>query len=822
VATRTVKTVYEILGRDNASAAINRTSTAFKGLQATAGNAFKTMAIGGGFMAAGGGLLNFMGSAVGGARELEYALAELKGVSQATTSQMEALTAQARQLGIETQFTPTQAVEGLTALAQQGFTAAQQLKSIRSVLYLAGASGGKVPLAEAAKLTAQTLKAFQLDAEDTEITIDQLVKTTTMSGLAIDELALALQNASAGAIAMGLGVGESMTALGLIKNIIPSAQMAGSAFQILTQRLSDPRVQGLMKKNLGVDIVDEATGKYRDFGNVLVELSSGMMDLTESQRGALIGEAFGARAKKGILAIMAQLEKGITTTTGEVLKGQAAWDYWQKNLDPKNVKGFAESLNDLKLDTLHGQLELVNGSFDTFMQELGKGLAMFQKGAIKAFLGVFNSLLEIFSGLPAPVKAAISAFITFGGVLLKVTGAFIVMKGVMSLLGISLGAIISSLGRILLFAGPLALLFGAIGIGVYGVARAMKKNIGGVGSSWGDLWSKVKLGWQGVIDVITTGGFSEAVMGELNKVENKGFKSIMVTIMRWIGNAKAFFKGIVAGFDAGLERLAGPLDRLKQTVGEVFGVWFDGAKQGTAATEEWAGRGRSFGDMLSRFSQALIMLVDNTIKFGDQLMTAMSAADVTIPDVIEGVKGLFTVLEKTFSLLVKIIESVDRLMDARTVFGTFGKDLGELTQREMLARVNLQFGNDARARLQKQLNDLNEAQQLGAPVFQGIEGKAKHRKMVEQAFQREVVMTAAGGANPKRIKDQERFVRENHEFMQQMLSELRKRKDKQKIEVALQLDRRELARQMVAVSDENEEEDFNVPTMPMSIPEGSQ
>lgn len=733
-----LRTWFDIVGRDQASPAMARVSAGLRGMGAAAhttgaalGRALSPAIIGGVLTRLGGGIQQVVAGSVKEASELQYALAELKGISNATDAEMSQLAGTARRLGIETQFTPTQALEGLTSLAQQGFTAAQQMAAVESSLLLAGASGGRVPLADAAKLTAQTLKAFQLDSSRAGITIDQLTKTTTMSGLAIDELSEALQNASSGAIAMGLNVKESMAALGLIKNIIPSASMAGSAFQILTQRLSDPRVQGLLQSGVGVDVVDKATGSYRDFGTVLVELSERMMGLTEAERGALIVEAFGARAQKGILSIMAQLHAGVTTTTGEVYKGADAWNYWMKNLDESKVAGFAEELNNLKLDTLNGQLQLLTGSIQTFMGELGKSTAGILKSGIKAFLSVFNRILEVFTALPQPVKTVITGFLATFGTVIKLVGGLMLAKGVLGMLGVSFSGLFATLGKVLLLAGPVTLALGALGIGVYGIFRALKNNIAGAGSSWSDLWTKVKIGWQGVIDLIATGALSKGVMDDLQKAENQGVAKFLRNAMVWIEKAKLFFRGLVAGFDDGLRRLAGPIRVIKESLRELFGGWLDVGREGQASMDKWYSRGMDIGDMLSEFSALLLKGVNLLIRgaiWAKNFFASLTMADLAIKTegTIKSFQGLLWVIQKS-------TDAALRLADALLAAQTIGKDTGDLTRGEMMARVGYLQGEEARSELSKRFEMIDELSKLGK-YGKGSSAQETHRKAMEAAF----------------------------------------------------------------------------------------
>jgi TP901 family phage tail tape measure protein len=728
MAGRIFKTIFDVIGRDSgASGTANRVtksinamsnaamrskaqlggmSATLSGTQKAMQSSFQSMAIGGGFMKFGSGILNFMGATRDHAADLEYELATLRGISGASAKELDRLAKSAQEAGIATQFTPTQAVQGLQALAQQGLTTQQQLDTLNSTLMLAGASGGKVPLADAAKLTTQTLKAFGLESKQAGITVDRLVKTTTMSGLAIEELAEALQNGASGAISLGISLEDTMATMGLIKNIIPSAAMAGSAFQILTTRMSNPMIQKKIKKTLGVDVVDQATGQYRKFSDLMVEISGKMEGLTEAQRGAFITEAFGPRAQKGIASIFAQLKNGVTTTTGEVLKGKDAFDYYLSALDEDQVKDFAKAMNDMKLDTLHGQMELLSGSLQTFQIELGKGAAAISKSMVKAVLDTFNAFLKIFMKLPATVKNAISGFLLLSGVLIKVVGGFFLLKGVLTLLGISLGGVIIGLGKVALIVAALMPLLAGLGIGIYGVYKMISKRSKEASDDTATFFDKLKLAYRAVADLISTGALSKAVIEDMKKAKFKGVANFIGNFGVWLGHAKAFFDGVVTGFTDALVRLEAPWQRFTDAIVRVFSIWTGGSSKSIAQTNKWSQRGAAFGDQMVNLSEVVLELSTHFVELSGIMAEAFS--EVSFKDVISALGTIMTVVEKIIKALAWLIKGVKFVGTAigeglgMLVTGDFSGEHGSLGAPHEMSEAETAVMRNARKRFQKQ------------------------------------------------------------------------------------------------------------------------
>lgn len=687
------------MARDSATPVLNKVTGSFGAMRAAAKTADATLGgmnaglallqkrqaaimaggvIGAGLIKVGNVMQDFIGSAVKEAGNLEYELANLRGISGATAREMETLAAAARKAGIETQFSPTQAVQGLSNLAQQGFTAAQQLGALMPSLLLSGASGGKVPLADAAKITAQQIKGFGREAEDAGIMVDQMVKTTTKSGLAIDDLAGAMQYASSAAQNMEIDFRSTLATLGLIKNVIPSAEVAGSAFQILTARLSKPSNQEKLKKNLGIDVVDEATKKFRGFGKILLEMTEKMGEMPSGERAAMVQEIFGPRGMKGMIPLITQLNKGITTQTGEVLKGRDAWKYWMSELDEEKVKGFAQTMNEMKLNTLNGQLQLLTGSIQTFLGELGKGAAQMSKLGVKAILSTFNTMLTIFQKLPEGLKTGIASFLLIGATITKFIGILLIARVGLRLFGFSLTSVILGIGKMLLIAAPLTMLFGGIALGAYGIYKAVSTNFGRAADSATSFVDKVKMGWKGMIDIIQTGGLREATVKEFEKM---GEQPGLVRFFNWFEGAwkkaKAFFDGVSQGFIGGLDRLEKPWNEFTQTITRIFDIWIGGSKDSITSTNEWEQRGYRFGDTLLFLAETVLYLMNRFFELGESISKNLSGTSFN--DIIVSLKSIIIVVGS-------VIKGIGYIGEAFNIVGT---TIGEIVARFILNFMSL-------------------------------------------------------------------------------------------------------------------------------------
>jgi TP901 family phage tail tape measure protein len=94
------------------------------------------------------------------AGRFEQGLAAIGAVTRATSRELAMLRKAAINAGIETQFSPDEAIQGLTSLATAGQTAAQATRTLIPVLDLAAGSLGQLGVASAAEAVVGTLNAY--------------------------------------------------------------------------------------------------------------------------------------------------------------------------------------------------------------------------------------------------------------------------------------------------------------------------------------------------------------------------------------------------------------------------------------------------------------------------------------------------------------------------------------------------------------------------------------------------------------------------------------------------------------------------------------
>src|SRR5690606_4303796 len=127
--------------------------------------AFRQLGIGLAVFTAGAAAVAGAFALAGAAGRFEQGLAAVGAVTRATARELGMLREAAINAGIETQFSPTEAIAGLTSLATAGQTAEQATRTLIPVLDLAAGSLGQLGVAQAAEAVVGTLNAYGLAAD---------------------------------------------------------------------------------------------------------------------------------------------------------------------------------------------------------------------------------------------------------------------------------------------------------------------------------------------------------------------------------------------------------------------------------------------------------------------------------------------------------------------------------------------------------------------------------------------------------------------------------------------------------------------------------
>lgn len=571
---------FIISARDLASAKLAQVERSFASLDDRVGlgtermtGAFRQLGMGLAVFTAGAGTVAGAFALADAAGQFEQAIASVAAVSGATTKELDLLRSAAIDAGIATQFSPTEATVGLQELAQAGFNAQESIQLLIPVLDLAAGSLGELTPQTAAGLAAQAMKAFGLSTDEASISVDRMLQAVNVFALGAADLPLALGTASRGAQTLHQSLSETLIALGLVKNVIPSVERASTAVAVAMERMADPAVQQSLR-GIGVAVVD-SEGSFRSFLDVLGEIAPALDRMTEAQRSAFLLQTFGREALGGVNAMLAQMTDGIRTSTGEVVKGADALAYLRAQFE--QAGGTAAQFRDTMLDTFAGQKQLLKGSIETLAIALGEPFAQVLKPVVAEVVEALNGLLRFIRSLPAPVKRALAGFVAATGAVVALTGAAIAAGPSIKMVAMGLKALGLSLGGILPHMLPAVLVLGVLAGAVAAFGVAFEENLGGLGAFARRVWDGASLLFRGLAQLVEQGGFSGAVRAELDRAENQGLKRFLITTWQIVYRIGRIWEGFRDGFMATIRSaravfvdLVDALSDLGQELGGVF------------------------------------------------------------------------------------------------------------------------------------------------------------------------------------------------------------------------------------------------------------
>ena len=296
----------------------------------------------------------------------EHTMARVKALTGATGDAFEALRRQAKQLGITTQFSASQAGEAMAFFALAGHDVQSILNEMPATLNLAAA--GQLQVGEAADIAAKIMAGMGHSASMLQRDVDILAAAFTTSNTDLRMLGDAMSYV--GPVARGLEkpLEEVTAAIQVLSNAGLQGEKAGSALRMMLLKMANPTKQAQkVMKQLGVSFVD-STGQMKALPTIIDNLNRSMKGLGAGARVGVLAQLFEARAATGAVSL---LEAG----------GDALRDF-QTALE--NAGGTAERVAKTQLDTLTGDWVKMKSALEglaiTIYEDIQPGLRLLVQG----------------------------------------------------------------------------------------------------------------------------------------------------------------------------------------------------------------------------------------------------------------------------------------------------------------------------------------------------------------------------------------------------------------------------------------------------------
>ncbi len=385
------------------------------------------------FAGVGAGVVAFQQLAVAGEdfnRKMRGSLAIMGDVSDTMRSKMRAT---AFAVAKDTKFGAGQAAESYFFLASAGLDAEQSIAGLPQVALFAQA--GMFDMARATDLATDaqsalgmTVKDSQKNLENMTLITDTLVKANTMANASVEQFSEALtSDAATASRMMNMELKTTVALLALYaekgKKGAEAGNLLGRATRLMSKAVRD---NANVFKRLNIRAIDDATGEYRNFIDIIEDMNQAFAGMSKPEIGKALSDlGFEALAQKSILPLL-----NATAT----LKG------YEKGLD--DVGGTTKEIAGKQLTPFQKVMALLGATFTQVSASINKNLEpVFSTLLVRLKSGF--SIAEKLSGIfPNMIQSIMRMSIA----VVVLTTALVAARLATRLLGISMKAALIGTG----------------------------------------------------------------------------------------------------------------------------------------------------------------------------------------------------------------------------------------------------------------------------------------------------------------------------------------------------------------------------------------
>ena len=374
--------------------------------------------------------------------DFDTQMSRVQGISGATAEELQMLREAAIQMGADSVFGALDAAEALEYMGMAGWKTEQMLAGLPGIINLAAASGED--LGEVSDIVTDALTAFGLKAEDAAYFADVLAKTSSSANTNVSMMGESFKYIAPVAGAMGYSVNDTALALGLMANAGIKAGQAGTSLRgALTRMVKPTEDAALLMEKYGISL-SKSDGSMKSLDEVMKLLRTTMGDLSSEEQIMAATTIFGQEAMSGMLAIINASETDYNNLANAIA----------------NSAGAAETMSDVMVDNLGGDIEEFNGE----IEQTSILFSDFLNPAMRSMVQESTRLVGSFNALDPATQAVV--FKTAG--LAAATGP--------ALLGMS--GLVAAAGKILPVMSALISPIGVVGLGIgmLGIAAVDAEN----------------------------------------------------------------------------------------------------------------------------------------------------------------------------------------------------------------------------------------------------------------------------------------------------------------------------------------------------------
>lgn len=303
-----------------------------------------------------------IGAAIKVGSQFESSMSQVASTMGMTVEQInsgdksfQALEQAAKDAGVATKFSASQAGEALNYLALAGYDAEKSVKALPDVLNLAAAGG--LELGYASDLVTDSMSALGTETDQLTSFTDQLAKASQKSNTNVGQLGEAILAVGGTAKDLAGGTVELNTALGILADNGIKGAEGGTALRniMLAMTPTTDKARGAFKR-LSLESYD-ANGNLRPLNETFRDLNEKLSSMSSEGKTQVLDEIFNKVDLKSVNALLANSGERFDELSTYIANADGA------------AANMAETMN----DNLKGQVTILGSSLE------GTGIQIYEK-----------------------------------------------------------------------------------------------------------------------------------------------------------------------------------------------------------------------------------------------------------------------------------------------------------------------------------------------------------------------------------------------------------------------------------------------------------
>lgn len=351
----------------------------------------------------------------------------------------------ARDVGAATQFTATEAAQGLDFLAMAGFRTGQAIKLLPGVVDLATVAG--VDLARSTDIASDALGAFGLMTQDTAQLSknftrlnDVMAKTMTSTNTDIENMFEAMKKGAPTFTAAGQTLESFNALLGVMANSGVKGSEAGTNLRNVMLRLAKPTKESQeILDQLGITTKDTG-GNFRDIVDIIGDFEKSLKGMGTQEKTAALATVFGARAVTGFNIILKEGTESIRGFRKELIGAGGA----SKQMADTMRQSLENRLASLKSAAIEVGFKLVDafakdgaGAIDTLIKAVRNFDVQPIIDGVKFTVTAFTELVNMVRPFVPLLKEMVVAFVAYT----IITSAFLKLQAAAAFFSLAKGIV---------------------------------------------------------------------------------------------------------------------------------------------------------------------------------------------------------------------------------------------------------------------------------------------------------------------------------------------------------------------------------------------